>query len=971
MVPPYRTLFPPRLRLTAALALLVLLGLSAGASAQDAEGRRSIALESELSDRAGGAWTVHADPQTGLPTVVYGTGIDLGRPLTDADTVLAEAYAWIEEHRDFLGLGDLDLDGQPILAGSTWYLNLNLLREGVPLSESSRVDLRFKPNGVLAAIFTNRIPTTIDDVAPQNLRGAAESVALDTMSTLTRADLRVADEAALEILVDENGHGHLAWKLHVTSTRGGRRFARDCWVAARGEARVLEARNRIYQTDVTGDVKGRGHLFGPRSNLVELPLRNLEVQVTDTGNTTLTDTDGNFVVPNPGTEDVTLVAELKGPFVDVNTQDGGTDLRYEKQHTPGTPVPVRFHTMPPGGDPRQASQVDAFYHTNVVHDYLRSVLDLPALDTPIPCNVNLTATNCNAFYTDGTINFYAEGNNCVNMAFDTIVYHEYGHFLDDMTGGIIDRALTEGLADMIAAFTSGQPEVGEDYRIGNQFLRTTDNDRVWPAAECGSSNHCKGETFSGFCWHTRERLIQRHGMTAGVAIAETIVLQSLFANAISIPRAVLEVFIQDDDDGDLSNRTPNYRQLALAALRHGFDPPAVELFRFDHVAPPIAVSDTVNDLPIVATISALAGPVTSPTLLYSLDDGIDYAEVAMKPGETADEWTAAIPAQPCGTWIKYYFRASDSAGNTRLYPAEAPGPLRRRVFSFHIGRSESIFFEDFESGIGGWTHGASAGEDDWEVGTPNPSGTHAFDPVLAYSGTSVAGTDLSGDGNYADDTVSFLQSPVIDASAAGDNIWLRFQHYNSTERSENGDTLKFRVESATVFRNDSRSGEAAPNWYTFERDISLFARDNMELDLTFELESNDSVSAGGWNIDDVRVDSLFCDLVTLSVSQREVRGGDSVTVTITGGADEPYYVFSDRRFGNATFQVPGGPLIETGLTDNQMLRVSANLDSSGMRQITRQFPTNPALVGKHFVLVTVSKNVVWQRSNFFEIDVVP
>jgi len=926
----------------------------------------SSALAAEFAKRYPGAWHVSIDARTGRPAEIYGTGIDLGRRLDDRLAVLEEAFSFLEANRGYLGLLDLDLDGEPVLAGTTWYLNLGLVHEGVPFVPTSRVDLRFKPRGVLAAVLTNGIPREIEPATPERSAQDATRFARDTARSLGATRPRTGAEPTLRYVVTGDATARLAWRVRVRS-EDAVPFGRDFFVSARGELRLLRERQLVHRTDLSGDVRGRGHKFNPRSNLREMALRRLDLQITETGVTGQTGALGNFTLPNEGTDPVTLVAELRGSFVDVNTVDGGTDLRYEKQHVPGVPAEVRFHPAPQQ-DPRQAAQVNGYFHTTAIHDYLRGILDVPALDVPIPCNVNDTRNHCNAFYTDGTINFFVEGNGCVNMAFDTIIYHEYGHFLDDVLGGILDTTLTEGLADMIAVLASGQPLIGEEYRTGEAFLRTADNDRVWPAPECGNSVHCVGETFAGFAWHARERLIRSLGETAGVAVAERDFLQSLHGNAMNIPRAVLEVFLQDDDDGDLGNRTPNFRQLAFAAVRHGFDPPTVPLFTFTHTELPFAVADPVNDVPVTASfVPAAPGPLTETTLLYTIDDSSVFNEVVMTPAGDPDTFGASIPAQECGTWIKYFFRVRDSFGNTRVFPPEAPGPLRRKAFSFHIGRAKTLLFEDFESGFGGWTHAADAGEDDWEVAAPNPDGSHPFDPPEAFSGTQVAGNDLTMDGDYPDDADNVLRSPVIDGSAF-ENVWVKFRYWLSVERSTR-DSAKFRVENATPFQNDQRRGTASTAWLPFERDVSIQGAGNPELNFEFRLATNEAFHAGGWNIDDFEVQSVSCDLVTLAFDKRVVGIGQPITLDIRGGTSEPYFLLSAHAFGPGVFQVPGGPLVETGLSENQKLRAQGTLDAMGKKQITRTVPNNPLLVGKHFIFVAISRNGDWLRSNFFELDV--
>ena len=65
---------------------------------------------------------------------------------------------------------------------------------------------------------------------------------------------------------------------------------------------------------------------------------------------------------------------------------------------------------------------------------------------------------------------------------------------------------------------------------------------------------------------------------------------------------------------------------------------------------------------------------------------------------------------------------------------------------------QTIFFDDFESGVNGWTHGGV--NDEWEIGTPTNCG-----PANAYSGNNCWGTDL--DSIYINNADCWLLSPSI------------------------------------------------------------------------------------------------------------------------------------------------------------------------------------------------------------------
>ncbi|HTJ44878.1 MAG TPA: hypothetical protein VL463_22380, partial [Kofleriaceae bacterium] len=184
------------------------------------------------------------------------------------------------------------------------------------------------------------------------------------------------------------------------------------------------------------------------------------------------------------------------------------------------------------------------------------------LGAPLTARVNVDDT-CNAYYSPPAraLNFFRSGGGCRNTAELSVVAHEYGHFVDDRYGGIMDAGLSEGWGDALSCLFRGDPQIGPDV-IPGETLRTCDNDYVFPD-DGHDEAHALGQAWSGFVWHVRAGL--------GDALARKLVLPSLRTNAADIPSAVREVFLRDDDDGDLSNGTPHFAILIAAARRHGLD----------------------------------------------------------------------------------------------------------------------------------------------------------------------------------------------------------------------------------------------------------------------------------------------------------------------------------------------------------------------------------------------------------------
>src|SRR5581483_7322413 len=73
----------------------------------------------------------------------------------------------------------------------------------------------------------------------------------------------------------------------------------------------------------------------------------------------------------------------------------------------------------------------------------------------------------------------------------------------------------------------------------------------------------------GFVWDVRTNLMASLGAAAGDALTRALILPAFQSNAPDIPTAVREVFLRDDNNGDLSDHTPHWDALRAAADRHG------------------------------------------------------------------------------------------------------------------------------------------------------------------------------------------------------------------------------------------------------------------------------------------------------------------------------------------------------------------------------------------------------------------
>ncbi len=333
---------------------------------------------------------------------------------------------------------------------------------------------------------------------------------------------------------------------------------------------VLVPAARAQTTDVVGTVSGWVNTdLLPTAAPVLIPLAGVEVRV-DGGAVSYTDPSGAFRIPHPSAAPVTVHVRLAGRRVGAIASAQSASYAAAVAATPGVPVAVTV--FGPSATGFELAQSTCYWGIHSVHEWVRSVLgDLPELDVldAVTAMVNIGGV-CGATHFENTLQFRV-GSGCANAAYSTVIAHEWGHALDLAFGGTSrTQGLSEGSADIVAAFWSGQPIIGHDFSGPGQHASTVANNATYPPS---GSTHQQGQVWSGFCWDVREGLRAALGAVAGTAQAERIVLAAMVANADDQPAAVRAVFEADDDDGNLANGTPNYAVLAAAAQKRNLPYP--------------------------------------------------------------------------------------------------------------------------------------------------------------------------------------------------------------------------------------------------------------------------------------------------------------------------------------------------------------------------------------------------------------
>jgi cysteine-rich repeat protein len=499
------------------------------------------------------------------------------------------------------------------------------------------------------------------------------------------------------------------------------------------------------------------------------------------------------------------------------------------------------------------SQLTAFIHANLIKHFAKTRLDpgLAWLDEQLPIHVNEAGT-CNAYSTGNDIHFFRADGQCQNTGrMADVVYHEFGHSLHKhaiIPGvGQWDGALSEGVSDVLASLLTNDPGMGRGFFFNNDALRDlnpTGMERRWPDDVTGEV-HDDGEIIGGTLWDLRRALETKLGAAAGYQKMLDI-FYALLQRASDIPSTYAEALLADDDDGDLSNGTPNQCVINQVFGAHGLADPTVT----GGLSAPVRDGFQVSVAAPTGS-GACPGPtIASATVHWKVRGGGPLAQVALTP--SGAKYQGAMPTQPAGTVVQYQVVVTLSDGTAVKYPNNPADPL----YEFYVGPVEIIRCFDFESGFDGWTHGATpAARDEWQVGAPAGLGG---DPKAAYAGTGVLGVDLTKDGIYPVSATSYAESPEIDL---GGRTEVRLQ-YRRWLGVEDGfyDKARVLVNGTEVWMNHASPTDpqaagvnhADKEWRFADVDLAPQAAAG-KVKVRFELESDAGLEFGGWNVDDVCV----------------------------------------------------------------------------------------------------------------------
>ncbi|NNE55064.1 MAG: T9SS type A sorting domain-containing protein, partial [Flavobacteriales bacterium] len=239
---------------------------------------------------------------------------------------------------------------------------------------------------------------------------------------------------------------------------------------------------------------------------------------------------------------------------------------------------------------------------------------------------------------------------------------------------------------------------------------------------------------------------------------------------------LLDVLQADDDNGDITDGTPNGDAIVEGFAIHGIT--LITNAIFNHT--PLEASLAEEEIEVSATII-----LDFPFINY-LDEGQMYYringetewQVAGMENTLGNTYTATIPAQPEGTVIAYYLGLVDTFGNSSSTKPIAANEADPNIPYYILVGLEDIMIHDndFSEPWGQWDTGVSGDNNttgDWEVNIPigsfsddgsnvAPDTQTTPDGELCFlTGQSPSPTGGIGE-NDVDGGHTTLRSPVID-----------------------------------------------------------------------------------------------------------------------------------------------------------------------------------------------------------------
>lgn len=848
-----------------------------------------------------------------------------GAPLSTGASVEESVTAFIEDHADVFSdvqPGELyrtltpdGFDQQPVMwqrdTGGFKFtaVYFGQQRDGIPVHNSNLTLLVRNEPGFPVVLAVSKLLDLGGFVVPVRMRNVNDqtlTIYLDTAGREVGAPVLARRYVVERGRVTDPDYDKY---LVIEDARTGLELARE---------------TMIHNVDISGNIQA---WFTPgldpdtSSNPEVLgPLDGGRAEVVG-GNFTFADVNGDFVISHGGNTAVTVRARLRGQWANV-INNAGSNLQVDQIITPPGPADFELNSSKSELD---TGQINGFLHTTLIHDWVVAINPTyPGMNSSFLVNVNLAQT-CNAFFNGSSINFFRSGGGCVNTAYSTVVYHEYGHKLiaDAGTG---QGAYGEGMSDAISQVITDDPIVGAGFFGPGSMIRSGINNRNFP---CSGEIHFCGQVLSGCVWDTRVALKVTEPVEF-LAIIGDLTLNSILLRPSGIdPGITVDFLTLDDDDGNIGNGTPHYNEINEGFTAHNMPAPPLQLLDFDYPNGRPDLADPDGGTTFRVVVSKINGEPKPGTGRLHYNDGSGWRDIPMVV-ISSNVYDAVFPAFNCGDAVDYFVSAETLDGKVATDPSGAPGA---GTFSLIAATDLIVAFEDNFETDKGWTvvnENLQTGA--WVRVVPTGGGGRG-DPPSDFDGSGRAFVTGNGFQEDVDGGPTRLISPTFDLSAGGDAI---ISYARWFFNDDNDDVLDIEISNDdggtwTLVKRVRHEGQWVPDSFT----VTDFITQTATMRLRFSTADNPNNSVTEAGLDAVRIVTPICGPRML-LEVDPLFAGQNATMRVTEATPQQTVFFIYSIKGTGSTPVPQLGVI-LGL-DSPILAGSAVAGNNGSAQLTKLVP---------------------------------
>jgi len=516
-------------------------------------------------------WNVLTDKETATPAIAFGKPIKIaGYTAINKENINAAANEFIKNNEQLLNLDHKmvkfvranKVAGKWYVSFKQQYFNLDVLTSEIELRINSKAEVFAMRITFFNGINVTTKPTiSISEAVQKSLAG----LELDKMSK-TKLQSKQFDNSLYILPIRKKGT--ISYKLvYKTEIETKTNFEKYLTYIDANNGEILMRKNLVHDL-INAEFQLKTKKNHPLDTEMTFPIPNLELKV---GSQTLfTDSAGKIKLNVDSAQKVSFA--LSGRYCRTEFQNASDNINIiSTELKPGENIIVV--------DDSNSNKYErfAYHHLNFIRSWIMNLdPDLTCLDdqfTIIFFGNDPYKTGPNAMSDGNVISFLVYKNNTFDLAQSpSVLYHEYGHsvntnFYQELGTEMISGACHEALADLTSSLIVDDPLIGRNvfYSDKNKYIRTLDNKNVYPDSIQGES-HYDSQILSGAFWDIRKILgIEK---TAELSHFARYGLPDDYDTGKAFLEWFIEVLIVDDDNGDLSDLTPNFEVINQSFNKH-------------------------------------------------------------------------------------------------------------------------------------------------------------------------------------------------------------------------------------------------------------------------------------------------------------------------------------------------------------------------------------------------------------------